>query len=46
MVSQRQKLKELQGLFKNAYTEATGANNKNAMFLYIKAKDARKKELQ
>ena len=39
-------LKELQGLFKNAYTEASEANDKDAMFAFIKAKDARRKELQ
>jgi len=39
-------LVELQKLFANAYREADAAKDKAAQARYIRAKDARKKELQ
>lgn len=39
-------LEELQKLFTNAYREADAAKDKTAQARYIRAKDARKKELQ
>ena len=39
-------IEELQKLFKNAYTMASEAKDKSAQAAFIKAKDARKRELQ
>lgn len=39
-------MKDLQTVFAKAYSEAQGMNDREAMAHYIKAKDARKKELE